>query len=38
MVPEVHWGEQDGIADESIQLVGSEHSLQVDVNDDVMNR
>jgi len=38
MVSEVHWGEQDGIVDESIQLVRSEHSLHVDVNDDVMNR
>jgi len=37
MVPEVHWGEQDGIADGSIQLVRSEHSLHVGVNDDVMD-
>ncbi len=38
MISEIHWSEQDDIIDESIQLIRSEHSLHVDVNDDVMNQ
>ena len=38
MGPKVHWGKQDGIADGCIQLIRSENSLLVRVNDDVMDR
>ena len=37
MISEVHRSEQDDIVDEGIQLIRSEHSFHVNINDDVMN-